>query len=74
MKITVEYPEYIVCPKCETKMKMDYTHKRIPRTDGIYNIHIRSPGYVAAGKTAGTYIEVSKCNNCKVILGISSSG
>ncbi len=76
MKITIEPPEppeYIVCPKCETKMYIDYTRKRDPRIDGIYNITVRSPGYVGAGKTAGTYVEVNICNNCKTILGIGSS-
>lgn len=55
-------------------MKMDYTHKRQPSTDGIYNIYIKAPGYVGAGKTAGTFIGVSICNNCKTILGINPSG
>jgi len=54
-------------------MIMDYSHKRQPETDGIYNIYIRSPGYVGAGKTAGTFTCVSICNNCKTILGISNS-
>ena len=53
-------------------MKMDYTHKRQPETDGIYNMYLRSPGYVGAGKTAWTYIRVSICNNCKKILGTHS--
>ena len=54
-------------------MKMDYTHKRQPYTDGIYNMYIKSPGYVGSGKTTGTYIGISICNNCKVILGVSPS-
>ena len=58
---------------CQTKMSMDYTHKRQPYTDGIYNMYIKCPGYVGAGKTAGTFIEVSICAHCKGILGVSSS-
>ena len=53
-------------------MEMDYTRKRTPQTDGIYNMYIRSPGYVGAGKTAWTYIRASICIHCKKILGIHS--
>lgn len=55
-------------------MKMDYSHKRQPYIDGIYNIYIKSPGYVGAGKTTGTFNWVSISKNCKTIFGVSQSG
>ena len=68
LKITIEPPEYIVCPKCEAKMYIDYSRKRDPSSDGIYKITIRIPGYWA-GKSSTRYVDVNICNNCKTILG-----
>ena len=73
MKITQEYLEYIVCPKCDTKMKIDYGHKKVPSTDGIYSMFINSPEYFGPGKTRESFLRISICNNCKVILGVSPS-
>ncbi len=67
----VERPEYIVCPECESKMKIDYSSKQA-ETDGIFNIHLRAPArFFSKGKTRHKYFWVSICNNCKKILGVS---
>ncbi|MBY9014441.1 MAG: hypothetical protein KGD68_01985 [Candidatus Lokiarchaeota archaeon] len=53
-------------------MKIDHTHKRISRTDGIINME--SPVCVVAGKIEDRFTLVSISNNCKVILGMNSRG
>ena len=61
----------MVCPKCETKIIIDYSQKRQATTDGIYLTDLRVPGfYVSANRIAKRYVSVSICTNCKVILGI----
>ena len=74
LQITSEYPDYLLCPKCEKKIMLDYETKHFPKTDDVVllNISIRHL-YEPRKEREKEHIElvtVVVCNHCKGIINI----
>lgn len=72
--ITSEYPDYLLCPKCEKKIMLDFETKMFPKTDDVVllNITIRHlyKETKEREKEHTELVTIAVCNHCKGIINI----
>jgi hypothetical protein len=72
--ITIEYPDYILCPKCEKKIILDFETRGFPKTDDLILLNINIRHLYKDRKEREKYhtelVTMAVCNNCKVIINI----
>jgi hypothetical protein len=60
---------YLICPFCQSKLKVSVDGKRRFETNDIASMRIRVPIHVASGTVKETSVEVTVCNHCRSVLG-----
>jgi hypothetical protein len=60
---------YLICPYCQSKLRVFVDSKRRFETKDIASMRIRAPIHVASGTVKETSVEVTVCNHCRSILG-----
>ncbi len=78
--MTIEFPEYLICPNCKDKIHIDYNvgKLQLPKTDDLLCIslnfrHIRNPG--ASRERRKEYFgqkSILICNHCGAIIGCAN--
>ncbi|MFX0077572.1 MAG: hypothetical protein ACFE96_19170 [Candidatus Hermodarchaeota archaeon] len=66
-----ELPSSIVCPICKREIRLGRDGKGILTTDDIVTMRIKTPIFVYTGKTAEISLDMSVCNQCNTIIGIT---
>ncbi|TFG00185.1 MAG: hypothetical protein EU541_03015 [Promethearchaeota archaeon] len=60
---------YIICPFCQSKIKISPDPRRRFETKDIVSMRLKVPIHVGAGTVKETSVEVTVCNHCRSILG-----
>ena len=74
MVISIEFPEYLVCPVCKEKINLDYNVQKTgyPKTSDMITMIIATPRLMRLKDEVMTVARHAYiCNHCKGILGFS---